>query len=69
MSQVEFRERTKAPSTVNGNRRSSKDERLLQEKKAELNERAGIVIWRRPLTTLYYFVLESLALACEFGAK
>jgi len=49
-----------------GRRRNSADE----VKKTELkHEQENIVLWRKPLITLYYFVLESITLICEYAKK
>lgn len=44
-------------------------ERHHAERMKEKQERESIVLWRRPFTTLQYFILESLILIKEYSIK
>ncbi|XP_014672330.1 PREDICTED: vacuole membrane protein 1-like isoform X2 [Priapulus caudatus] len=41
----------------------------LRSTEFERRERKGIVLWRRPLTTLHYFVLELLCVIHDYGIR
>ncbi len=41
----------------------------MEQKVALQKERATLVLWRRPVSTLYYFLMETLELTYELAVK
>lgn len=56
---------------VNGatSRQESQEEKMLDLLHEERKEREKIVLWRQPITTLHYFVRESVCLTSEFSQR
>lgn len=56
---------------VNGaaSRQESQEEKMLDLLHEERKEREKIVLWRQPVTTLHYFVRESVCLTSEFSQR
>lgn len=50
-------------------RQESKEENMLDLLHEERKEREKIVLWRQPVTTLHYFVRESVCLTSEFSQR
>lgn len=50
-------------------RQESKEEKMLDLLHEERKEREKIVLWRQPVTTLHYFVRESVCLTSEFSQR
>jgi len=78
VSDSELRERKPPGEVVNGSDIvSSCSEKLLRNGSSVpqpmapdlLVERRTLVLWRRPLTTLYYFICELLMVLRSYGAR
>ena len=56
---------------VNGSttRQESKEEMMLDLLHEERKEREKIVLWRQPVTTLHYFIRETVCLTSEFSQR
>lgn len=56
---------------VNGatSRQESQEEKMLDLLHEERKEREKIVLWRQPITTLHYFVRESVCVTSEFSQR
>lgn len=50
-------------------RQESQEEKMLDLLHEERKEREKIVLWRQPVTTLHYFVRESVCLTSEFSQR
>ncbi len=71
MPRGRVRERKKTDdSGMNGEAKTvSSPSAITLHKVALQRERNSLVLWKKPLTTLYYFLLELLVLIQEFGVK
>ncbi|CAL4087865.1 unnamed protein product, partial [Meganyctiphanes norvegica] len=58
-----------AGSAANGSSMSSSPSQTSEEKLAEKEERENIVLWRKPITTLHYFLRECGVLCIEYLIK
>ncbi|GAB6030026.1 Vacuolar membrane protease [Chamberlinius hualienensis] len=59
----------KGGSVRNGNMSNSSKKSLIENKMVEINEREGIVLWKRPLLTISYFIGELGVTFKEYGQK
>lgn len=70
MSNSEFRERGRGSgASANGDSSPKMHSKQLQERMEEHREKGTIVLWRRPVLTLYYFFLELLSLTWEYSVR